>query len=51
MKKMNKARLLWPDVARGVLILLVVIGHTLQHGDYEHNVLTITLFYSANRPH
>ena len=36
---MNKERLLWPDVARGVLILIVVIGHTLQHGDYEHNVL------------
>ena len=36
---MTKERLLWPDVARGILILIVVLGHTLQHGDYEHNVL------------
>lgn len=35
---MAKERLIWADAARGVLILLVVLGHALQHGDYEHNV-------------
>lgn len=36
---MVKERLVWADAARGLLILLVVLGHTLQHGDYEHNVV------------
>lgn len=34
----NGERLIWADAARGLLILIVVLGHTLQHGDYEHNI-------------
>ena len=31
-------RLVWADALRGLLILLVVLGHSLQHGDYENRV-------------
>ena len=42
----NKSkRLFWADAIRGVLILTVVLGHALQHGDYEHNVCW-TIIYS-----
>lgn len=33
-----KQRLLWIDAFRGGLILIVILGHALQHGDYNHNV-------------
>lgn len=33
-----KERLLWIDALRGILIVLVVLGHTLQHGDYENRL-------------
>lgn len=31
-------RLIWADALRGLLILLVVLGHSLQHGDYENRI-------------
>lgn len=31
-------RLIWVDALRGLLILLVVIGHSLQFGDYENRI-------------
>lgn len=38
-------RFVWADAIRGVLILTVVLGHALQHGDYEHNICW-TVIYS-----
>ncbi len=38
-------RLVWADALRGLLILLVVLGHSLQHGDYE-NRLSWNIIYS-----
>ena len=32
-------RLVWADALRGLLILSVVLGHSLQHGDFENRVL------------
>ena len=37
-KERNNNRLVWADALRGVLILLVILGHCLQFGDYEHCV-------------
>ena len=31
-------RLIWADALRGLLILLVVLGHSLQHGDFENRI-------------
>ena len=31
-------RLIWADALRGVLILLVVLGHSLQHEDFENRI-------------
>lgn len=31
-------RLVWVDALRGLLILLVVLGHSLQHGDFENRL-------------
>ncbi len=31
-------RLVWADALRGLLILLVVLGHSLQHGDFENRL-------------
>ena len=36
---MNPRRLIWADTLRGLLILVVVLGHSLQHGDYENRLL------------
>lgn len=33
-----RQRLLWIDALRGFLILTVILGHALQHGDYNHNI-------------
>lgn len=33
-----KQRLLWIDALRGILILTVILGHALQHGDYYHRL-------------
>lgn len=33
-----KNRLIWADALRGFLILLVVLGHSLQHGDFENRI-------------
>lgn len=33
-----KQRILWIDALRGFLILIVILGHALQHGDYYHSV-------------
>lgn len=41
----NPNRLLWADALRGILIILVVIGHALQSGDYE-NRLSWNIIYS-----
>lgn len=38
-------RLIWADSLRGLLILLVVLGHSLQHGDFE-NRLAWNIIYS-----
>lgn len=38
-------RLTWADALRGLLILLVVIGHSLQFGDYE-NRMSWNIIYS-----
>ena len=35
---MSRNRLLWADALRGLLILIVVLGHSLQHGDYENRI-------------
>ena len=35
---MKNQRLIWADTLRGLLILLVVLGHSLQHGDYENRI-------------
>lgn len=32
----TKERLVWVDALRGGLIALVVLGHALQHGDFEN---------------
>ena len=32
-------KIVWADALRGFLILTVVLGHSLQHGDYENNSL------------
>lgn len=37
--------MLWADALRGILIILVVIGHALQYGDYE-NRLSWNIIYS-----
>ena len=37
--KNEKERFLWADVLRGFLILLVILGHVLQHGDFQNNTL------------
>ena len=42
---MNDKRLMWADALRGLLILMVVLGHSLQHGDYENRV-TWNIIYS-----
>ena len=44
MNQYNK-RLVWADALRGVLILLVVLGHSLQFGDYN-NRLSWNVIYS-----
>lgn len=41
----TEKRLVWADALRGLLILLVVLGHSLQHGDYE-NRLSWNIIYS-----
>ena len=41
----KKERLIWVDTLRGFLILLVVLGHSLQYGDFEHR-LSWRLIYS-----
>lgn len=41
----TKGRIIYLDALRGVLILLVVLGHTLQHGDYE-NRFSWNIIYS-----
>lgn len=38
-------RLIWADALRGLLIIIVVIGHSLQFGDYE-NRLAWNIIYS-----
>ena len=38
-------RLIWVDALRGLLILLVVLGHSLQFGDF-HNRLSWNIIYS-----
>lgn len=38
-------RIIWADALRGLLILIVVLGHSLQHGDYE-NRLSWNIIYS-----
>ena len=38
-------RLIWADALRGLLILIVVLGHSLQHGDYE-NRMSWNIIYS-----
>lgn len=38
-------RLFWADALRGLLIIIVVLGHSLQHGDYE-NRLSWNIIYS-----
>ena len=40
-----KNRIIWADALRGLLILFVVLGHTLQHGDYE-NRMSWNVIYS-----
>lgn len=40
-------RLVWADALRGLLILLVVLGHSLQHGDYE-NRISWNIIYSCH---
>ena len=35
---MGVNRLIWADALRGLLILIVVLGHSLQHGDYENRI-------------
>lgn len=36
---MQKKRLIWADSLRGLLILLIVLGHSLQHGDFENRMM------------
>lgn len=36
---LHSKRLIWADALRGLLILIVVLGHSLQHGDFENRVL------------
>lgn len=40
-------RLIWADALRGVLIILVVLGHSLQFGDFE-NRLSWNIIYSIH---
>ena len=42
---MKGNRLIWVDALRGLLILSVVLGHSLQHGDYW-NRLSWNIIYS-----
>jgi fucose 4-O-acetylase-like acetyltransferase len=42
---MGKERIVWADALRGLLILLVVLGHSLQFGDFE-NRLCWNIIYS-----
>ena len=36
---MNPRRLIWADALRGLLIMFVVLGHSLQRGDFENRLL------------
>ena len=42
---LNHNRIIWADALRGLLILIVILGHSLQHGDYE-NRLSWNIIYS-----
>lgn len=37
--KIISNRLMWADALRGFLILLVILGHSLQHGDFENRII------------
>lgn len=45
MNSNKRETIVWADALRGLLILLVVIGHSLQFGDYE-NRLSWNIIYS-----
>lgn len=45
MSSSKEQRIVWADALRGLLILLVVIGHSLQFGNYE-NRLSWNIIYS-----
>ena len=36
---MNDKRLLWIDVAKGIAIILMIIGHTVKFGTYSRNFI------------
>lgn len=42
---MSQNRIIWLDALRGLLICLVVLGHSLQHGDFQ-NRLSWNIIYS-----
>ena len=35
----NEKRLIWLDIAKGLAIILVIIGHTLKFGTYPRNII------------
>ena len=42
---MNPRRLIWADALRGLLIMFVILGHSLQRGDFE-NCMIWNIIYS-----